>query len=106
MNLAGTRSARARRPASTSWPRTLGGQLAAIEVRDNGTGIPAADRDRLFDRFYRGSGHRDSDGFGLGLAIVREAVRALGGTVEIASRRPSTEPSSASPLARAEAPVA
>lgn len=64
--------------------RALDGRLAAIEVRDDGTGIPEAERERLFDRFYRGSA-RDSDGFGLGLAIVREAVRALGGTIEIDS---------------------
>lgn len=84
---------------------TLGGQLAAVEVRDNGTGIPAADRDRLFDRFYRGSGHRDSEGFGLGLAIVREAVRALGGTIEIASP-PEHGTVVRITLARAKAPVA
>ncbi len=81
------------------------GQFASIEVRDNGAGIPAAERDRLFDRFYRGSGHRDSEGFGLGLAIAREAVRALGGTIEI-----GTPPEGGTivrvTLARSEAPVA
>jgi signal transduction histidine kinase len=81
------------------------GELAAIEVRDNGTGIPASERDRLFDRFYRGSDRRDSEGFGLGLAIAREAVRALGGTIEI-----GTPPEGGTvvrvTLARAEAPVA
>jgi signal transduction histidine kinase/HAMP domain-containing protein len=56
----------------------------AIEVEDTGPGIPAQERERLFDRFYRPGG-RQSDGFGLGLAIVREAVRALGGTVSIDS---------------------
>ncbi|HET7566506.1 MAG TPA: PAS domain-containing sensor histidine kinase [Gaiellaceae bacterium] len=54
---------------------------AVIEVRDDGAGIPAAGRDRLFDRFYRGGA--SGDGFGLGLAIVREVVRALGGTIEL-----------------------
>jgi two-component system, OmpR family, phosphate regulon sensor histidine kinase PhoR len=63
--------------------RPVDGRTAAIEVRDDGAGIPAAGRDRLFDRFYRGS--QDGAGFGLGLAIVREVVRALGGRIEIDS---------------------
>ncbi|HKI93501.1 MAG TPA: ATP-binding protein, partial [Gaiellaceae bacterium] len=85
--------------------RTLLGRFAAVEVRDDGTGIPAADRDRLFDRFYRGAGHRENDGFGLGLAIVREAVRALGGTIDIESP-PSGGTVVRITLARAGAPVA
>jgi two-component system sensor histidine kinase VicK len=63
--------------------RRLPGRQVAIEVRDDGTGIPSAEHDRLFDRFYRGA--QDGAGFGLGLAIVREVVRALGGTIEIDS---------------------
>lgn len=55
-----------------------------IEVSDTGSGIRSEDQRGLFDRFYRGAG-RDADGFGLGLAIVREVVRALGGTVTIDS---------------------
>jgi len=56
--------------------------LVTIEVRDNGRGIAPSERDRLFDRFYRGRAESDG-GFGLGLAIVREAVRAVGGTIEL-----------------------
>jgi signal transduction histidine kinase/HAMP domain-containing protein len=55
-----------------------------IEVRDSGRGMRPEEQERVFDRFYRG-GSRDAAGFGLGLAIVRDAVRALGGTVSIAS---------------------
>jgi signal transduction histidine kinase/HAMP domain-containing protein len=55
----------------------------AIEVRDDGIGIAGDDRERLFDRFYRGG---DGGGFGLGLAIVREAVRALDGVVAVESQ--------------------
>jgi two-component system sensor histidine kinase TctE len=42
-----------------------------LQVEDSGPGIPAAERDRVFDRFYRvlGSG---AEGSGLGLSIVRE----------------------------------
>jgi signal transduction histidine kinase len=41
-----------------------------LEVIDNGPGIPAAERERVFDRFYRRPGNEVS-GSGLGLAIVR-----------------------------------
>ena len=64
--------------------RPNGPHELAIELRDTGTGISREHRDRIFDRFYRG-GNRDGDGFGLGLAIVRASVEALGGSVEIES---------------------
>ena len=85
--------------------RLTRGDFAAVEVRDNGTGIPAAERERLFDRFYRGARNRDSEGFGLGLAIAREAVRALGGTIELDSP-PEGGTVVRVTLARSEAPVA
>jgi signal transduction histidine kinase len=56
-----------------------------IEVSDDGSGIPAADRERVFDRFVRldDSRARSAGGSGLGLAIVREVVTAHGGTVTV-----------------------
>jgi signal transduction histidine kinase/HAMP domain-containing protein len=54
-----------------------------IEVTDTGAGIPPAEQERIFDRFYTSDENRP--GFGLGLPIVRDAVRALGGVVEIES---------------------
>ncbi len=60
------------------------GGFAAVEVRDTGPGMAPAEQQRAFERFYRGSGS-EGDGFGLGLAIVRQAVRALGGTVDLHS---------------------
>jgi two-component system phosphate regulon sensor histidine kinase PhoR len=55
-----------------------------IEVRDTGSGMSSSATRRIFDRFYRGDA-RDGDGFGLGMAIVNESVRALGGTVRVES---------------------
>jgi heavy metal sensor kinase len=65
--------------------KSTGGQ-AIIEVRDTGPGIPAAHRDRIFDRFYRvDTGRsREEGGVGLGLAIARWAVEANGGQIELA----------------------
>jgi signal transduction histidine kinase len=48
-----------------------------IEVCDGGTGVPEADRERIFEPFYRRSGA--SDGAGLGLSLVREIARRHGG---------------------------
>jgi PAS domain S-box-containing protein len=56
-----------------------------IDVSDTGSGIPSEELGRLFDRFYRGPGEAGRTGFGLGLPIVKEAVQAIGGRVEIES---------------------
>jgi len=58
---------------------------AVIVVEDDGEGIPAAERDRVFERFVRldEARGRDAGGTGLGLAIVRELVTAHGGTVAV-----------------------
>lgn len=63
---------------------SLANGSAAVEVRDSGPGIAPADQERVWERFYRGRG-RDADGFGLGLAIVRQAIRVVGGNVELES---------------------
>jgi signal transduction histidine kinase len=62
-----------------------------ITVTDDGPGIPAADRERVFDRFTRldDARARDAGGAGLGLAIVRELVWRHGGSVRLADARPS-----------------
>ncbi|MEU6998230.1 ATP-binding protein [Nonomuraea sp. NPDC046570] len=54
-----------------------------LTVTDDGPGIPEQDRERVFNRFTRldDGRSRDEGGAGLGLAIVRETVRAHGGTV-------------------------
>ena len=58
---------------------------ARITVEDNGPGIPAADRPRLFERFYRGSNAAPGSA-GIGLALARELARAQGGEVTAANR--------------------
>ncbi|HNM77098.1 MAG TPA: HAMP domain-containing sensor histidine kinase, partial [Tepidiformaceae bacterium] len=54
-----------------------------VTVADNGPGIAQADLPHLFERFYRGdnSGGAPKKGYGLGLAISREIVRAHGGEI-------------------------
>ncbi len=51
-----------------------------LRVRDHGRGIPAEDRERVFEPFTR-LAHGDAPGAGLGLSIVREIVREHGGTI-------------------------
>ncbi len=60
---------------------------AVIEVKDTGLGIPAGDRQRIFERFYRldVGRSREAGGVGLGLAIARWAVEANGGRIEVES---------------------
>jgi signal transduction histidine kinase len=57
--------------------------LVEVAVADTGLGIPPEDLPRVFDRFYRADLSRDraGGGAGLGLAIVRELVEAMGGQV-------------------------
>ncbi|HEY3261827.1 MAG TPA: HAMP domain-containing sensor histidine kinase [Pseudonocardiaceae bacterium] len=56
-----------------------------LTVSDDGNGVPAADRERIFERFTRldDARARDTGGAGLGLAIVAEVARAHGGTVRV-----------------------
>jgi len=69
---------------------TADGAYRRIAVADDGPGIPAADRERVFDRFTRldGGRARDAGGSGLGLAIVRELVRRHRGTVALKGTTP------------------
>jgi signal transduction histidine kinase len=55
-----------------------------VEVEDTGSGMTPEAQQHVFDRFYRGA-ERDAEGFGLGLAIVRQAVLSMQGLVELDS---------------------
>lgn len=56
---------------------------ASISVTDNGVGIREEVLPRVFEMFFRGN--EDSDGAGLGLYIVLETVKKLGGSIDIRS---------------------
>lgn len=56
-------------------------------VQDEGPGVPAEDRQRIFDRFYRGRAHADeTPGTGLGLFLARAIIEAHGGEIWVASK--------------------
>lgn len=59
---------------------------AEIEVQDHGIGIAAEDQERIFRRFERAVPDRNFGGFGLGLWISQEIVRAMGGNIRVTSR--------------------
>jgi len=54
----------------------------SIDVSDHGPGVPQEDRERIFERFWRGKA-APAHGAGLGLAIVAEIMKAHGGNVEV-----------------------
>lgn len=62
--------------------RVQDGQLI-LWVRDTGNGVDAADRERIFDRFVRGTNTLSTDGAGLGLSIVGAIAAAHGGSVAL-----------------------
>jgi signal transduction histidine kinase len=65
-----------------------GRRVVRLSVADDGPGIAPAERERVFDRFYRIEEARDREtgGTGLGLPIVRDLVRAHGGSVRLTDR--------------------
>ena len=64
-----------------------GRQWAVLSVSDNGVGIPLADQQRVFERFYRvdKARSRETGGTGLGLSIVRHVAERHGGSVRLTS---------------------
>ncbi|MFH0516119.1 sensor histidine kinase [Streptomyces sp. M41] len=66
--------------------------VARVRVADAGPGIPPADRERVFDRFYRvdKARSRDRGGSGLGLAVAQSLIQAHGGLIEVAGEPGAT----------------
>ena len=63
------------------------GQVLVLQVEDNGPGIPEAERELVFQPFYRALG-TEVDGSGLGLAIVREIAERHDASVDIEAAHP------------------
>jgi signal transduction histidine kinase len=61
-------------------------RVVEVSVSDDGPGVPAADRERIFEPYVRVGDETRSGGLGLGLAICRRLVEAHGGTIAISDR--------------------
>ena len=66
----------------------VAGRLLEISVADQGPGIPAADRPRATERFFRGESARNTPGSGLGLSLVQAVAVLHGGTLRLEDNRP------------------
>jgi heavy metal sensor kinase len=88
-NLLGNALAYTPRGGAVNIALTNGGGRVELSVADTGPGIPAEDRERVFERFVRLDRARASGGAGLGLAIARWVAEAHGGDVRIASTGPA-----------------
>jgi signal transduction histidine kinase len=62
---------------------TTDGSWARVRVSDSGPGVPDGERERIFERFQRGSTAGGRSGFGLGLAIGRELALRMGGSLSL-----------------------
>ncbi len=71
----------------------VGKELVAFSVRDFGAGVPASQRRRIFQLFVRGGNEltRETSGTGIGLALVQQLARAMGGEVECVAAQPGAE---------------
>ncbi|MEK5399290.1 sensor histidine kinase [Paenibacillus sp. FSL K6-2859] len=59
--------------------------FARIDVADGGIGIPAAEMNDIFKRFYRGAGSNGTEGVGIGLYLARKIVTEQGGYIKVRS---------------------
>lgn len=60
-------------------------KFAIVSVKDNGIGIDRKYQKKIFEQFYRIPGTQHKNGYGIGLALVKYAVRAHGGTIRVES---------------------
>jgi signal transduction histidine kinase len=62
-----------------------------VSVSDNGPGIQDAEKDKVFERFYRGDASRGTPGVGLGLSLVQAVAKLHGSALELSNLRPGLE---------------
>ena len=60
--------------------------FSAVHVRDTGPGIAEEEQPKIFQRFYRGEAHREQEGVGIGLYLVRQIAEGQGGFVKVRSQ--------------------
>jgi signal transduction histidine kinase len=66
----------------------VAGTKVEVNVDDAGPGVPVEESEQVFERFFRGQAAHDrgiARGTGLGLALVRDHVRAFGGVISVAT---------------------
>jgi len=63
----------------------LSSEAITITVQDQGMGILAEDKERIFEAFFRGTNIGEVPGLGIGLSIVKDAVDSMEGTIEVES---------------------
>ncbi|MBV8507816.1 MAG: HAMP domain-containing histidine kinase [Alphaproteobacteria bacterium] len=61
------------------------GESAQLSVRDEGVGIPDCDKEQIFERFHRSRRAKPNGGFGVGLWVTRQLVRAMRGEIKVSS---------------------
>lgn len=71
---------------SVSVSTTVYPMFSAVHVRDTGPGIAEEEQPKIFQRFYRGEAHREEEGVGIGLYLVRQIAEGQGGFVKVRSR--------------------
>ena len=71
---------------SVSVSTTVYPMFSAVHVRDTGPGIAEEEQPKIFQRFYRGEAHREQEGVGIGLYLVRQIAEGQGGFVKVRSQ--------------------
>jgi signal transduction histidine kinase len=66
----------------------VSGNTVAASVEDNGPGIPLAEYDKVFRRFYRLTSSRSTPGYGLGLALVAAIANLHNAKIDLSDNHP------------------